>query len=95
MPLSRMVSPYATTASRGSRNTGTENAHTGYEHARTLQRGDQAPDHRAAHLPQQRELPASDTLAPVEIHENWLEANCYLNMNDLKEIKKAEIRQAA
>ncbi|GAA0303032.1 IS256-like element ISRm5 family transposase [Sphingomonas oligophenolica] len=31
----------------------------------------------------------------VETHENWLEANRYLNMNDLKEMKKADIRQAA
>ena len=31
----------------------------------------------------------------VETHENWLEANRYLNMNDLKEIKKADLRQAA
>jgi hypothetical protein len=28
-------------------------------------------------------------------HENWLEANRYLNMNDLKEMKKADLRQAA
>jgi len=31
----------------------------------------------------------------VETHENWLEANRYLNMNDLKEHKKIELRQAA
>ncbi|GAA0333920.1 hypothetical protein GCM10009087_50230 [Sphingomonas oligophenolica] len=31
----------------------------------------------------------------VETHENWLEANRYLNMNDFKEMKKADIRQAA
>jgi transposase-like protein len=31
----------------------------------------------------------------IETHENWLEANRYLNMNDLKEMKKAELRQAA
>ena len=31
----------------------------------------------------------------VETHENWLEANRYLNMNDLKEMKKADLRQAA
>lgn len=31
----------------------------------------------------------------VETHENWLEANRYLNMNDLKEMKKADMRQAA
>jgi len=28
-------------------------------------------------------------------HENWLEANRYLNMSDLKEMKKIELRQAA
>lgn len=31
----------------------------------------------------------------VETHENWLEANRYLNMNDLKEMKKADLRKAA
>ncbi len=31
----------------------------------------------------------------VETHENWLEANRYLNMTDLKEMKKADLRQAA
>jgi putative transposase len=31
----------------------------------------------------------------VETHENWLEANSYLNMDDLREQKKIEIRQAA
>lgn len=31
----------------------------------------------------------------VETHENWLEANRYLNMDDLREQKKFELRQAA
>ena len=31
----------------------------------------------------------------VETHENWLEAHRYLNMNDLKEHKKSQLRQAA
>jgi putative transposase len=31
----------------------------------------------------------------VETHENWLEANRYLNMNDLKEQKKLLLREAA
>jgi putative transposase len=31
----------------------------------------------------------------VETHENWLEAHRYLNMNDLKEHKKTNLRQAA
>ena len=31
----------------------------------------------------------------VETHENWLKANRYLNMSDLKEMKKTELRQAA
>jgi len=31
----------------------------------------------------------------VETHENWLEAHRYLIMDDLKELKKAQIRQAA
>ena len=31
----------------------------------------------------------------VETHENWLEANRYLNMDDLRELKKSQIRQAA
>ncbi len=31
----------------------------------------------------------------VETHENWLEANRYLNMDDLKEHKKLALKQAA
>ena len=31
----------------------------------------------------------------VETHENWLEANRYLNMGDLKELKKTQLRNAA
>jgi len=31
----------------------------------------------------------------VETHENWLEAHRYLNMNDLKEHKKIQLRKAA
>ena len=31
----------------------------------------------------------------VETHENWLEANRYINMEDLREHKKLELRQAA
>lgn len=31
----------------------------------------------------------------VETHENWLEANRYLNMGDLKELKKTQLREAA
>jgi putative transposase len=31
----------------------------------------------------------------VETHENWLEAHRYLNMSDLKELKKSQFRQAA
>ena len=31
----------------------------------------------------------------VETHENWMEANRYLNMDDLREHKKAEMRHAA
>ena len=31
----------------------------------------------------------------VETHENWLEAHRYLNMDDLKEHKKVQLRQAA
>jgi len=31
----------------------------------------------------------------VETHENWLEENRYLNMTDLKEAKKADLRMAA
>jgi putative transposase len=31
----------------------------------------------------------------VETHENWLEANRYLNMDDLKELKKTQLRKAA
>jgi hypothetical protein len=27
--------------------------------------------------------------------ENWLEAHCYLNMDDLREYKKAALRMAA
>jgi putative transposase len=31
----------------------------------------------------------------VETHENWLEANRYLNMDDLREQKKLQLRVAA
>ena len=31
----------------------------------------------------------------VETHDNWLEANRYLNMDDLKEQKKLQLREAA
>jgi putative transposase len=31
----------------------------------------------------------------VEMHENWLEANRYLNMDDLREQKKLQLREAA
>jgi len=31
----------------------------------------------------------------VETHENWLEAHRYLNMDDLKEHKKDQLREAA
>jgi putative transposase len=31
----------------------------------------------------------------VEIHENWLEAHRYLNMDDLREHKKEALRIAA
>jgi transposase-like protein len=31
----------------------------------------------------------------VGTHENWIEAHRYLNMDDLKELKKADLRKAA
>ena len=31
----------------------------------------------------------------VETHEDWLEANRYLNMDYLKELKKEQLRKAA
>ena len=31
----------------------------------------------------------------VEAHENWLEASRYLNMDDLKEQRKLQLREAA
>jgi transposase-like protein len=31
----------------------------------------------------------------VETHENWMEANRYINMDDLREHKKFALRQAA
>jgi putative transposase len=31
----------------------------------------------------------------MQTHENWLEAHRYLNMNDLRELKKTQLRQAA
>ena len=37
---------------------------------------------------------ASCALA-VETNENWMEANRYLNMDDLREHKKLELRKAA
>jgi hypothetical protein len=38
-----------------------------------------------------RPIAAAPRWLAVETHENWLEANRYLNMNDLK---KAELRRA-
>ncbi len=34
-------------------------------------------------------------LPPSEAYENWLEARRYLNMNDLTEHKKTDLRKAA
>ncbi|MDX0470232.1 IS256 family transposase, partial [Sinorhizobium medicae] len=31
----------------------------------------------------------------VETHENWMEANRYINMDDLRKHKKLALRQAA
>ena len=31
----------------------------------------------------------------VETNENWMEANRYINMDDLREHKKLELRKAA
>ena len=31
----------------------------------------------------------------VEAHENWLEQHCYLNLEDLREHKKEQLRLAA
>jgi putative transposase len=31
----------------------------------------------------------------VETHENWLEANRYLNMDELREQRKLQLREAA
>jgi putative transposase len=31
----------------------------------------------------------------IETHENWMEANRYINMDDLGEHKKLALRQAA
>ena len=36
-----------------------------------------------------------DLALAVEIHENWLEAHRYLNMDDLREHKKEALRMAA
>jgi putative transposase len=66
-----------------------------HQHAGAPQRGDQAPDLRRPNLPPRRlMLPPHPRLA-VETHENWLEAHRYLNMDDLKEHKKPQLRQAA
>jgi putative transposase len=59
------------------------------------ERGDQAAHPRRAHLSQRRELPAADPALAVEMHENWLEAHRYLNMDDLREHKKEALRMAA
>jgi putative transposase len=31
----------------------------------------------------------------VETHEDWLESPCYVNMDDLRDYKKQQIRAAA
>lgn len=40
-------------------------------------------------------MPRHVALNSPETHENWLEANRYLNMDDLKEQKKLQLREAA
>jgi transposase-like protein len=60
-----------------------------------------ADDHRASPDGGRSQLPNSASCCrlvralAVEMHENWLEAHRYLNMDDLKEHKKAQLRQAA
>lgn len=47
-----------------------------------------------AHLDELRQLRPLRALA-VEIHENWLEATRYLNMEHLREHKKESLRALA
>src|SRR5271166_1416194 len=51
-----MVAPYAAGSSSAAGGLGAGASHTGYQHARTPQRGDQAANLCRAHLPQLRRL---------------------------------------
>jgi putative transposase len=76
------------------------------QHARAAERGDQAADRS---LPSARpgrtrgrpDLPNGASCLrliralAVEVHEDWLEAHRYLNMEDLKEHQKEQLRLAA
>lgn len=46
-------------------------------------------------FPIQTPAAASFERWPSRPHKNWLEAHRHLNMNDLKEHKKTQLRQAA
>ena len=68
------------------------------EHSDSTRKSGCQPVNRAGSSPMRLSpRPACGSSAPlaVETHENWLEAHRYLNMNDLKEHKTTQIRQAA
>jgi putative transposase len=90
-----MVAPYAR-IKRSSPGLGHREHHAGYQPAGAAERGDQAAHPRGAYLPPNAErcLRLVRALA-VEMHENWLEAHRYLNMDDLREHKKEVLRMAA
>jgi hypothetical protein len=81
----------------------------GFDHGERLETGGGSPGKRRSVVSQstswlttwRRIFPNSDACCrliralAVETHENWLEALRYLNMNELNEHKKTQLRQAA
>jgi putative transposase len=60
-----------------------------------LKRGTQAPHPRRAHLPHAESCLRLVRALAVEMHENWLEATRYLNMDHRREHKKEALRALA
>jgi hypothetical protein len=52
-------------------------------------------DSRRGDLPQCGELTPADARAVRRDHEAWLENNCYINMDLLRELPKEQLRKDA
>ena len=70
-------------------------AHEVDEHAGALEPGDQRRTHVVRIVPNPESCLRLVRALAVEMHENWLEAMRYLNMDHLREHKKQILRQAA